>query len=143
MNDGIVGVNHAPLFDPAAYTTAGQPHLIEHLWGKYRAHLQELIDERKKTKPDTVTVDEALKRATAAHFMAFCTQYLSVNRPVTNFFVDMNHGLVLSNTARVVVSPGFDLRGTMQSAGAVGVTAGVSQPGMNGVAGQHGEIGII
>lgn len=144
MNDGIVQVNNEPLFDPARYTTAGQPHLMQHLWSQYRAHLQAKIDERKKTHPDTVTVDEALKRATAAHFFQFCEEYLKANRPVENFFVDMNHGLVLSNNARVVVSPGYDLRGTMQRSGAVGVTEGVSQPGLNGVAlGDGGPIGII
>lgn len=143
MDPNIVQVNHTPLFDPANYTTAGQPHLVEHLWGKYRQHLQELIDERKKTKPDTVSVEEALKRATAMHFMAFCTKYLMDARPVENFFVDMNHGVVLSDTSRVVISPGFDLRGTMQGAGAVGVTAGATQPGLQGVVLNPGSIGII
>ena len=43
----VVGVNPEGLFDPAKYTTAGQPHLTEHLWAEYRLHLQRLLDARK------------------------------------------------------------------------------------------------
>ncbi len=142
--NGIVGVNTEPLFDATKYTTAGQPHLVEHLWSQFRAWLLQNIEARKKAKKPTIEIDEAVARATAAQFMAFCVKYLAKHRPVENFFVDTNHGLVLSNNARVVVSPGVDLRGTMQGARAVGVTAGQSQPGLNGVSlGEDHPIGII
>ncbi len=139
----IVQVNPEGLFDPAKYTTAGQPHLTEHLWAQYRLHLKELLDARRAAGRPAAALDDAVRRAPASHFYAFCVEYLLRNRPVTTFYVDTNVGVVLSNTNRVVVSPGFDLRGTMQAAGAVGVTVGESQPGMNGVAGGTGPVQII
>lgn len=141
---GVVQVNDSPLFDAAKYSTAGQPHLIEHLWSQFRVWMQRQIDARKAAKKPTIDIDEAMTRATAEQFMAFATKYLAANRPVENFFVDTNHGLVLSNNARVVVSPGVDVRGTMQGARAVSVTDGQSQPGLNGVSlGSDRPIGII
>ncbi len=140
---GIVGVNNEPVFDPAKYTTAGQPHLIEHLWRQFRAWLCAQIDRRTAAGKPSIGIDEAMTRATAAQFMAFATKYLARHRPVENFFVDTNHGVVLSNGSRLVISPGVDLRGTMQGATAVGVTAGESQPGLNGVTGSGGPVGII
>ena len=139
----VVQVNPAGLFDPDKYTTAGQPHLLEHLWGAYREHLKTLLEARRAAGQPAAALDAALAKAPARHFYAFCVEYLLKNRPATTFYVDTNVGVVLTNTARVVVSPGFDLRGTMQDAAAVGVTAGVSQPGMNGVAPGTGPIGII
>jgi hypothetical protein len=140
----VVGVNPEGLFDPAKYTTAGQPHLTEHLWAEYRLHLQRLLDARKAAGQPAADIDTAVSKAPASHFYAFCVEYLLRNRPVTTFFVDTNMGVVLTNTKRLVLSPGFDLRGTMQNAGAVGVTEGLSQPGMDGVTrAGGGPIGII
>lgn len=143
MSDQVAAVNHAPLFDPAKYTTAGQPHLLEHLWAKYRAFLQTKLDELTRAGKKAADLDTAVRRAPAEHFLAFAVEYLAKNRPVENFFVDMNHGVVLSDTSRVVVSPGYDLRGTMQQSGAVGVTVGASQPGLDGVVQAGGAIGVI
>ena len=139
----VVKVNPEGLFDPAKYTTAGQPHLMEHLWGAYRERLKALLDARRAAGQPAADLDAAVAKAPASHFYAFCVEYLLANRPVNTFYVDTNTGVVLSNTNRVVISPGFDLRGTMQDAAAVGVTAGVSQPGLNGVAPGTGPIGII
>lgn len=138
----VSGDDANPLFDGHAYTTGGGlPHLMELLRSEYRRYLQGEIDRRQRLGQRTISLQEAMTKAPFDNFYNFCVQYLTHNRPVENFFVDMNHGLKLSNNARVVVCPGTAVQGTMQDSGAVGVTQGLSQPGMGGVL-PGGGIGI-
>lgn len=139
----VVTVNPEGLFDPHKYTTAGQPHLMEYLWGQYRFSLAAKLSARAEAGQPVTTLDEAVARAPASHFFAFCVAHLLANRPVNSFFADTNLGVVLASNTRVVVSPGFDLRGSMQDAKAVGVTDGLSQPGNDGVTRAGTPIGII
>lgn len=131
--DGVVGVNNSPLFDDVMHTQGGMPHLMQFLWDEYVNHLKAQIESRKANKQPTVEIDEAIKRAPASAFAKWAADYLRENRMMQHFFVDENHGILLSNNRSVVLSPGIDIRGTMQDAGAVGVTQGRSNPGNNGV----------
>ena len=88
------------------------------------------------------TVEEAFKAAPVSDFLKFAEDYLRANRPVQSFAVDLNHGIMLSNNVRCVVSPGAEVRGQMQNSGAVGVNRGESQPGMGGTV-PAGEIKVI
>lgn len=145
MGQGAVAVSgdeSNQLFDNHAYTTGGGlPHLLELLHGEYRRFLEYEIARRRQLGQQTISLEEAMTTAPFSSFYNFCVKYLTQHRPVENFFVDMNHGLKLSNNARVVVCPGTTVQGTMQDSGAVGVTQGLSQPGMGGVLPGHG-IGI-
>mgnify|MGYP006890191480 FL=1 len=130
---GVVQVNESGLFDSIAHTQGGVTHLMQLLWDEYLVHLRETIEKRTKAGKPSVSLTEAIKRAPATDFAKFCADYLAVHRPVQSFFIDENMGLMLRNQKSVAVSPGVEIRGTMQDAGAVQVTEGVSQEGLNGV----------
>lgn len=131
-------------FDSTRYTQAGLPHLMAALHDAYRRQVQNELLKRKAAGQKVRSLEEALQRAPYAHFLAFCERYLSVNRPVETFAVDMNVGMRLSNNQRVCVSPGHaQVQGMMQDSGAVQVTHGRSQPGLDGVVEDSGGIPII
>lgn len=131
--DGVVGVNNSPLFDDLTHTQGGMPHLMQFLWDEYTAFLKSEIEIRRQAGKATVDIAEALQKVPATVFAKWAADYLRDNRMVQNFFVDENHGIMLSNNRTVVLSPGIDIRGTMQDAGAVGVTHGRSNPGNDGI----------
>lgn len=137
MQDGwngqVVGINNSPMFDEIAHTQGGCPHLMQYLWDKYVQYLQKKIEERRASKRPVVEIGEAIKKAPALGFVDWASKYLKENRVVQNFFVDENHGLVLSNNDNVVVCPGMPVMGTMQNSGAIGVTEGRSREGNEGV----------
>ena len=97
--------------------------------------------------PIVGSVEEALKKAPATSFRAFCDDYLARNRPVQQFPADANVGIMLSNNIRVVVSPRLPgefagYGGSMQHSGDIKISTGESQPGLDGVV-QEGGIKII
>ena len=100
------------------------------------------IETRRAAGKATVDIGEALPKIPATVFAKWAAEYLRTNRVVQNFFVDENHGMLLSNNRSVVVSPGIDIRGTMQDAGAVGVTQGRSSPGNEGVTPERSSMRI-
>lgn len=130
------------LFDSAAHTQGGLPHLMQHLWDAYCAHLAEEIEKRREAGKAVVTLAEAKQRAPATGFATWATKYLADNRVAESFFIDANHGVRLANNAMVAICPGVEIRGTMQEAGAVQVTEGRSQPHQHGIVGNGGELRI-
>jgi len=132
-SQGVVQVNEGGLFDSISHTQGGVTHLIQLLWDEYLNHLREAIEKRAKAGKASVTLVEAIRRAPATDFAKFAADYLAVHRPVQSFFIDENLGILLRNQKSVAVSPGVEIRGTMQDAGAVQVTEGLSQEGLNGV----------
>lgn len=124
-----------PLFDSTAHTQAGLPHLIQYLWDQYSLSLQTTLEERATAGKQTVTLEEAKKKAPATHFADFATRYLEENRVSQSFFIDANHGLLFDNGVTVAVCPGINVQGTMQDSGSVAVTEGKDrQQGPAGVA---------
>jgi hypothetical protein len=120
------------LFDPIHHTHGAMPHLLQLLHQEYMQHLLD------RTQPgysgeEYKPVAEGSSRASLPDFMDFATGYLATNRVVENFFLDMNHGIRLSNQKSCSICPGTDVAGTMQDSGAVAVTQGLSQKGMEGV----------
>ena len=66
-------------------------------------------------------------------FIRFAIDYLDQNRVVELFYADSgNIGLCLSNNVRITTTRNGPT-GTMQPSGAIGISAGMSQPGQNGV----------
>lgn len=118
--------------DPSSQ--GGLPHLIEHLWSEFTKALAETRTKEEAAGVKVPPIIEITQRATATSFVKWASEYLKVFRPVENFYVDANHGLRLSNNVLCVVSPGLDVRGTMQEAHAIGVTHGKSQHGQDGIA---------
>lgn len=134
LGNNVFGVNDSPLFDAQMHTQGGQPHLLQLLLDKYREHLTEMLEARKKAgQPTPVDVDQATRATPVMTFLKWASDYLKENRPVRQFFVDENMGLQLSNNLSCVVSPGINIQGTMQDAQAVNVTHGISQQGNDGI----------
>lgn len=133
INNGVVQVNNEGLFDSIAHTQGGVTHLTQLLWDAYVERLRGRIEDRKTQGKPAVTLEEAIRRAPATDFAKFCADYLAVHRPVQSFFIDENLGILLRNQMSVALSPGVEVRGTMQDSGAVQVTEGMSQEGLNGV----------
>lgn len=132
------------LFDSAAHTQGGLPHLMQHLWDAYCAHLSEHLEKRNAAQPpgNQTTLATAKAKAPATDFAKWATAYLAENRVAESFFIDANHGVRLSNNAMVAICPGVEIRGTMQDAGAVEVTHGRSQPHQQGIVGNDGSLRI-
>jgi len=107
--------------------TEDLPHLIALLTKEFQAYVDE-ARMKHGIKPD-----KNAKPPSANDFIKFAVAYLDKNRPVQFFPVDSNHGFQLSNHVRCTISPSSKVAGTMQDSGAVHVTTGESQPGMDGV----------
>ncbi len=133
MQSDVVGITDSTLFDDIQHTQGGMPHLIQHLWDEYQKYLIEQLEERKKAKKPTVSLEEAKKKAPATHFATWASDYLKEFRPVENFFIESNCGVRLTNNMCVAISPGTVIQGTMQDSHSVPVTEGKSQRDMNGV----------
>lgn len=133
MDNNVFSVNNEPLFNSIAHTQGGSPHLLQYLLDEYVKHLNGRIEERTKRKEKSVDLSTAVKNTSMMAFLKWAKEYLTKVRPVTNFFVDENLGIRLNNNANVVLCPGINIQGTMQDAGAVNVTHGVSQSGQEGV----------
>ena len=134
----MIGINDSS--GAIAHTQGGMQHLIQHLWDEYLVSLESAIEERKKAGRAMVTIEKAKKLAPAADFIVFASKYLAEHRPVETFYVDANMGIRLSNQTCVALSPGADIRGTMQDANAIGVTEGRSQANLNGVIADENKI---
>ena len=133
QNSQVFQVGSGDLFDSQMHTQGGLNHLMQHLWDQYKLHLQEQIEARQKAGKPTVDVETAAKKAPATNFATWATEYLKEFRVTESFFIDGNLGIRLANNVCVAVSPGVEIRGTMQESGAIQVTEGRSQPGNNGV----------
>lgn len=118
------------IFSVEAPTEGKQPHMIQFLWQEYLKELEAGIEKRQQAGQLVLTLAEAARKAPATAFCAFCARYLQEHRVVENFFVDMNHGVRLSNNKSFVVCPSTDIQGTMQSEDrGVNITQGRSQAG--------------
>lgn len=142
--DNVYSTTSSDMFDTTRHTQGGHVHLIQHLWDQYCLYLGEQIKEREEKKLSTVDLPTAKKKATATHFAKWAADFLKANRPVESFFVEENCGLRLTNNVLVAIAPGMDedIRGTMQSSGAIQVTEGRSQTGNNGVTNSGGTLRI-
>lgn len=118
-----------------AHVQGGAPHLLEYLRDKYVEVLNERISllHQQGKKTSFSSGDAVVRSGVFRDFYAFACEFLAEHRVVENFFVDANHGLVLSNNDRVVICPSVDIAGTMQDSGAIAVTQGRSQQGNEGV----------
>ena len=114
-------------------TQGGLPHLMDYLWAQFLKHIQAQINARKKAKKPTVELAEATTKVGAYAFKEFCDKFLARHRAVENHFVDNNIGFRLSNNDLVALSPGVEIAGTMQDSGAIAITHGRSQTGLDGV----------
>lgn len=95
------------LFDPRGGQPAnGVPHLLEHLWALYTRKIEDDILARREAGLPAVTLDEALRRAPAHSFYKWATDWLDENRVSSQFFLNDNLGLRLTNGDSVAVSPG-------------------------------------
>lgn len=129
----VFGVNDSPLFDSAQHTQGGNPHILQYLFQEFAKHVAAQIEERKKNKKPTVELSAAMAKMPMTRFLTWAKQHLTEVRPVNTFFLDENIGVRLSNNRNIAISPGIEIRGTMQNAGAVAVTRGASQEGNEGV----------
>ncbi len=120
MNN-VVGISSSDLFDSKAHTQGGCPHLMQFLWDEYAKHLRTLLDKRGDAVAD---LDTLKKRTPATHFVSWAANYLEKNRPVNTFFVESNVGLVLADGKHAAVSPGVEIKGTMQAAQDVPIMEG-------------------
>lgn len=147
---------------PAGYTTQAQapvdpysnprsqgtiPDLMTLLKEEYARYLSFVIAQRQRAGQPTIDLEEAMTKAPFHSFFVFCTRYLNKHRPVQQFAADANVGFMLSNNVRATLCPPVQggyvgYGGQMQDAGDVGVTHGLSQPGMEGVV-DGGGISII
>jgi hypothetical protein len=116
-----------PIFDAGTAQT-GPPHLLQYLWDRYTAHIGAALERRRKEGKPAAVLAFALRDAPATHFIKWAGDYLAENRAAETFFLDANLGLRLTNNDLVAVSPGVDVRGSMQDAGAVHVTTGRDRP---------------
>lgn len=142
QNSQVFGIQGGELFDSTLHTQGGLNHLMQHLWDAYCLHLKETIDERIEKRISTVNLETAKSKATATHFAKWATEYLKEFRVTESFFIDGNLGIRLANSVCVAVSPGVEIRGTMQDSAAIQVTEGRSQLGNNGVTGDGGSLRI-
>jgi hypothetical protein len=122
-----------PMFNSVAHTQAGMPHITAHLLAEYREWVNQANLTRQGQGQTPVDPEEQIRAAQP--LLDFFENYLKVNRPVQNFPVDMNVGMMLSNNKRICISPGIEgIQGSMQEdSGAIGITDGQSQPGQEGV----------
>ena len=125
------------LFDPILHSQGGCPHLIQHLLVEYRGYIGRANQVRAEQEQRLLDPEAAIRAARP--LLDFFESYLRTHRPVQVFPIDMNYGVVLSNNARVAVSPGTpEVQGTMQDSGAIQVSHGMTQPGQEGVVPFHG-----
>ena len=111
-----------------AQTRGGMPYLLDLLKDEYTRYMDGVNAKRKAENKPTLDAEKTL--AAAEPFLRFCRKYLTENRPVQCFPIDMNYGIQLSNSMRCAVSPGVEVpRGTMQDSPAVAISVGQSQPG--------------
>lgn len=121
------------MFDSAAHTQGGLPHIMQYLWDAYCLHLKEELEKRQAAGKMTVDLPTAKQKAPATDFARWATEHLAENRVAESFFIDANHGIRLSNNSMVAICPGVEIRGTMQDSNAIQVTEGRSQPHQEGV----------
>lgn len=117
-------------YDPLANDPmGGSTHLMQYLVDKYKEYLAGVIEERKLT----ISIDDAMKRATAIGFAQWCTEHLNTTRVVETFYAAGNIGISLTDGEKLVLCPPTteEVRGTMQESHAVGITEGLQQPGKN------------
>lgn len=125
MHDSNVFQMGTPeLFDATVHTQGGLPHLMQYLWDRYVEHLTEELEKRTVL---SATIETAKRKAPATHFAQWATEFLKENRATESFFLDANMGLRLTNNAMVAISPGVEIKGTMQDSTAIQVTEGKSQ----------------
>lgn len=143
---GLPGMHDRP-HSAGEVHPGGVPDVVSLLWSEYERHIQRRLDDMRARGKEPKGLDRALVDAPATHFVEFCRAYLGRHRPVQQFPADANAGFMLSNNVRALLCPPIPgghagPGGRMQDAGAVGVTHGRSQPGLDGVI-DDGGIAII
>jgi hypothetical protein len=123
QGDKVFSTTSSDMFDSTMVTQGGLPHLMQYLWDKYTAYLQAELEK----KDNKVPLDTAKKKAPAIHFAQWATDFLTETRPVETIFIDGNVGVKLTNNDSIAISPGTEIRGTMQESNAIQVTEGKSQ----------------
>lgn len=131
-------VDHSGGNDPVgmkARLGGGLPDLLTVLWAAYQTHILKQYTAFKKQgkKLKLASPIEAAAQAPAENFLAFARAYLDKNRPVQQFAVDDNVGVMLRNQVRCCISPNNVRPGQMQDANAVPVTTGDSQDDLGGM----------
>ncbi len=110
------------------------PDLLTMLHDEYRNYLAQQLEILKTngSKAKFTSAADAADAAPTKSFLNFAKKYLLKNRPTQQFPVDDNVGIVLRNHVRCCIAPGHNKPGSMQSAGAIHVTHGESQPELGG-----------
>lgn len=112
-----------PSFDSVAHTQGGLPHLLALLQTEFAKHMAAVNEQRLQKNLPALDMTGTLKAAEP--FLKFGQKYLTENRPVQAFAVDMNYGILLSNNMRCSISPGVEnLQGTMQDSPVVPISTG-------------------
>lgn len=117
-------------YDPAAVNADplnGQTHFTQYAIDEYRKYLEGVIAERKLS----VTIEEAMKRATLTSFATWLVGHLDKVRVVETSYSTGNVGLRLTDGAAITLCPPAveEVRGTMQESHAVGITDGSIKSG--------------
>lgn len=120
-------------FDAIRHTQGDHPHIMQYLWDAYLAYLEAEGQERAAKGQTVLPIAQAKTKAPATHFVLWAANHLRDIRAIESFFVDGNVGVRLNNNKTIAISPGVEIRGTMQDSGAVAVTEGRSEIGNNGV----------
>lgn len=100
------------MFDAKSHTQGNMPHLLQYLWDNYLAYLAKTNGDKK--------IDET--KIKAIDFMMWAITQLQTTRAIESFFIDGNVGIKLTNNTTLAISPGVDIRGSMQESGYVPVT---------------------
>lgn len=114
-------------FSDEEHTQGNQPHLMQYLRLEFVAALTRKAEkDSPEVDPDKIAaaVAKAVARTTADQFIRWASAFMKVNRGVETTFIDANMGIRLTNNAIVALSPGIEIRGTMQDDHSVGVTKG-------------------
>jgi len=120
-------------FDSIRHTQGEHPHIMQYLWDAYLEYLESERQERTTRGQSSLPVAQAKLKAPAINFVLWAANHLRDIRAIESFFVDGNVGVRLNNNKTIAISPGVEIRGTMQDSGAVAVTEGRSQIGNNGI----------
>lgn len=102
-------------FGGASANYSGAPSLLEYLWGEYSKYLEGQLAERKSRGEPVGTLNNALHRAPAMHFVTWAGEHLQTFPAIENYMTEGAVGVRLANGAHVTISPNSDAPGSMQA----------------------------
>ena len=112
-----------PMFDSVVHTQGEMLSLLDLLKSEYQKYMEGV--NRTRSSQDKPPLDAVATLRAATPFLRFCEKYLMRNRPGEVFPIDMNYGVVLSNSQRFAISPGAaEMQGSMQDSPTVAISTG-------------------